>query len=179
MPTDYLAFVSKYFDYYRQLGTKAIAQIPDTHLHWQYNAESNSIATIVQHLHGNMLSRWTDLLTTDGEKEWRDRDSEFIVADLSRDALILLWNQGWDCMMTSLQALTIDDLDTIIYIRHEPHTVHDAITRQLAHYPYHIGQIVYIAKMINNAQWHTLSIARGASQSYNMTKLNESQHKKK
>lgn len=136
-------------------------------LHFLPTSESNSIAVIVQHLTGNMLSRFTNFLTEDGEKEWRQRDDEFEIHDLSKQQIIDLWNKGWQCCFKALESLTENDLLTIIYIRKEPLTVVDAINRQLAHYPYHIGQIIYIGRMIKNKDWKNLSIPKGQSSQYN------------
>ena len=130
-------------------------------------SESNSIAIIVQHLAGNMISRFTNFLTEDGEKEWRQRDDEFEVHNYSKHQVIDLWNKGWECCFNALESLTENDLETIIYIRKEPLSVVDAINRQLAHYPYHIGQIIFIGRMIKNKDWKNLSIPKGQSQQYN------------
>ncbi|MFI5161038.1 MAG: DUF1572 domain-containing protein [Sphingobacteriales bacterium] len=171
MNKDYLESVIKQFEYYKLLGEKAMEQLPAEKLFWQYNEESNSIATIVKHLSGNMLSRWTDLLTTDGEKEWRNRDAEFENDTNSQEELLAIWNQGWACLLNTLSELSGDDLQTIIYIRNQGHTVMEAINRQLAHYPYHIGQIVYVAKMLSDGNWKSLSIPKGNSHSFNAEKF--------
>lgn len=171
MDTDYLKDTLKMFAYYKGLGEKAMEQIPDKKLFWQYNPESNSIVTIVKHMSGNMLSRWTDFLTTDGEKDWRNRDIEFENDVKTRDELSQLWNQGWQCLFDALNPLTAADLQKIVYIRNEPHTVVQAINRQLAHYPYHIGQIIFIAKMIADSDWKSLSIPRGKSADFNDEKF--------
>jgi hypothetical protein len=143
------------------------------------NAESNSIAVIIRHLHGNMLSRWTNFLTEDGEKPDRDRDTEFLPPPLGKEALIALWEEGWNCLLTALRALRDQDLVKTITIRHEPLIVVDAINRQLAHYPHHVGQIVYIGKMIRNEKWQSLSIPRGASGTINrqMKEIHLKDHK--
>src|SRR5690349_9843405 len=133
---DYLTSVIKQFEYYRQLGEKTFAQLPDEKLLWQPNAQSNSIATIVKHLSGNMRSRFTDFLISDGEKEWRDRDSEFEQETLTRHQLLELWNKGWSVFLEALISLQETDLEKIVYIRNQGHTVMEAINRQLAHYPY-------------------------------------------
>ncbi|MBS1652824.1 MAG: DUF1572 domain-containing protein [Bacteroidetes bacterium] len=171
MKTDYLNSVIKQFEYYKLLGDKTIAQLPDDKLTWQYNQESNSIATIIKHLSGNMLSRWTDFLTTDGEKEWRNRDAEFENDIPTKEAIIKVWEDGWKCFLDTLKSLNEDDLEKIIYIRNQGHTVTEAINRQLAHYPYHVGQIVFIGKMILNEKWQSLSIPRGNSNTYNAEKF--------
>src|SRR3954465_6644595 len=112
---------------YKQLGEKAMAQIDEPQLSWQANEDCNSIATIVKHLWGNMLSRWTDFLTTDGEKPWRQRDAEFENENISRDALMKQWKEGWQCLFTALDNIADDDLEKIIYIRNEGHTILEAI----------------------------------------------------
>jgi hypothetical protein len=177
MNTTYLESIRKQFEYYKMLGDKTIDQLPDDKLFWQYNDESNSIAIIVKHLYGNMLSRWTDFLTTDGEKEWRNRDAEFENNINSKEILIEMWEEGWKCFFNALNLLKADDLNQIIYIRNEGHTVLEAINRQLAHYPYHVGQIVFIGKMICNENWISLSIPRGKSNSYNDGKFSKEKHK--
>jgi hypothetical protein len=166
MANDYLDSAKKQFEYYKMLGEKTFAQLHDEKLFWQYNQECNSIATIVKHLHGNMLSRWTDFLTTDGEKEGRNRDSEFDNEMATRQELMSKWNKGWQCLFNVLNSLTTDDLQKVIFIRKERHTVAEAINRQLAHYPYHIGQIVYIGKMACDSTWSSLSIPRRNSKKY-------------
>jgi len=130
-------------------------------------SSSNSIAVVIRHLHGNMISRWTNFLTEDGEKEGRNRDAEFTPPAMSKDDLIALWEEGWHRLLSALQSLKAEDLLKTIYIRHEPLIAIDAINRQLAHYPHHVGQIVYIGKMIRNEKWQSLSIAKGASGDFN------------
>lgn len=177
MKTDYLESVIKQFEYYKLLGDKTIERLPGHKLFWQYNGESNSIAIIMRHLHGNMLSRWTDFLTTDGEKEWRRRDEEFENGQQDTAQLLQLWEEGWNCLFNTLKELKEEDLSRIIYIRNQGHSVTEAINRQLAHYPYHIGQIVFIGKMILNEQWASLSIPRGKSNSYNQEKFSKEKHR--
>ena len=170
---NYLKSMNRQFLFYKSLGEKAMAQIPDEKLFWQLNEESNSIATIVKHLSGNMISRWTDFFTSDGEKEWRNRDGEFVSDLKTREEVIALWDKGWDRLFKTLDEIRPDDLEKIIYIRNEGHTVMEAINRQLAHYPYHVGQIVYVAKMIKSSDWESLSIPRNKSDEYNSGKFNE------
>lgn len=153
--------------YYKELGDKTFAQLSEADFHFTPNKENNSIAIIIQHMAGNMLSRWTNFLASDGEKEWRNRDIEFEDQPLSHQQLIDYWEKGWSCFLNTLQQLTPDDLLKTIYIRQESLLVIDAINRQLAHYPYHVGQIVYIAKIIKDKNWQTLSIAKGNSEQYN------------
>ncbi len=174
---DYLNSVRKQFEYYKQLGDKTFSQLQDEHLFWTYNDESNSIATIVKHLSGNMLSRWTDFLTSDGEKEWRNRDSEFEDVITTRKELIDQWNEGWKCFFDALNALKNEDLDKIIYIRNQGHSVIEAINRQLAHYPYHVGQIVFIGKMLSENGWNSLSIPKGKSRDFNTEKFSNPKQK--
>jgi hypothetical protein len=166
----------KQFEYYKMLGEKTFAQLTDEQLFWQYNEESNSIAIIVKHLLGNMLSRWTDFLTTDGEKEWRKRDAEFENNITTREELLAKWNEGWECLFTALNSITENDQDKIVYIRNQGHSITEAINRQLAHYPYHIGQIVFIGKMVLNNNWTSLSIPKGASTEYNNEKFSKPKH---
>lgn len=170
---NYLESVKKQFLYYKGLGEKAMEQVPDQQLFWQYNNESNSIATVVKHLSGNMISRWTDFLTSDGEKEWRQRDAEFENDIKTREDLLKVWDKGWDCFEKTLNSLTVNDLEKIIYIRNQGCTVVDAINRQLAHYPYHIGQIVFISKMMVDEKWKSLSIPRNQSKNYNSEKFSQ------
>lgn len=157
MPNDTLQDLINQFEYYKQLGEKALAQIPDDKLNWQYNPTCNSAATVVKHLWGNMLSRWTDFLTTDGEKTWRDREAEFDNDGWSRDELLQRWNEGWHVLLSTLRALKEEDLTKTVYIRNQGHSVREAINRQLAHYPYHVGQIVLLGKMLAT-NWTSLSI---------------------
>jgi hypothetical protein len=157
----------KRFLYYKELGDRTLEQISEEELHWMPSSESNSIALIIQHMHGNMKSRWTNFLTEDGEKPWRNRDQEFEQPIWTKEAALDIWNQGWNCLLDTLAGLQTEDLQKTIYIRTEPLLVYDAILRQLAHYPYHVGQIVYIGRMIRNEQWKNLSIPKGNSQAFN------------
>lgn len=167
----------KRFKYYKELGDKTFEQLKDEDFLYQPNAESNSIAIIIQHMYGNMLSRWTNFLTEDGEKEWRKRDAEFEVTHISKEDLVSFWNEGWNCMFNTLQSLKPEDLSKTITIRTEPLLVYDAILRQLAHYPYHVGQIVYIGRLIKDKAWSSLSIPKGDSQNYLDTIKQEQQKK--
>lgn len=163
----FLQSAIKRLRYYKELGEKTFEQLQDEDFHFQPDPESNSIAVIIQHMAGNMLSRWTDFLTADGEKEWRNRDVEFEEQHLTKQQLIGFWQKGWDCCLGTLKSLTEDDLLKTILIRKEGLSAVDAINRQLAHYPYHVGQIIYLAKMIKKEHWQTLSIAKGQSVQYN------------
>jgi uncharacterized protein DUF1572 len=163
----YLESARKQFLYYKTLGEKAFTQLKDEQLFVAMNEDTNSIAVIVKHLSGNMVSRWTDFLTSDGEKEWRDRDNEFNDTYTSKAQMLAAWEKGWKCLFDAIDSLNPGQLMDIIYIRNEGHTVVEAINRQLAHYPYHVGQIIFYAKMLKEDQWDTLSIAKNKSGSYN------------
>jgi uncharacterized damage-inducible protein DinB len=166
--TIFLDSVRKRFRDYKSLGDKTFAQLADdAAFHFQPNEESNSIAIIVQHLHGNMLSRWTNFLTEDGEKSWRKRDEEFEVQQLSKKDLLQLWEEGWTVFLSTLDSLTGLDLNKTITIRSQPLTVVDAINRQLAHYSYHVGQITYLGRWIRQKDWQSLSIPKGDSKVFN------------
>lgn len=161
------------FEFYKTLGEKAIQQVPEELLSWQYNHESNSISIIVKHLHGNMLSRWTNFLEEDGEKEWRNREGEFLPNQISRVELMDLWASGWTVLFDTLKSLKPDDLAKTVYIRNQGSGVFEAILRQLAHYAYHVGQIVFLAKMCCIDDWKSLSIPKGNSELYNQDKFNQ------
>jgi hypothetical protein len=148
MTNVYLESVKKQMEYYKIISDKTISQVTDQNLFWKYNEDSNSIATIVKHLSGNMLSRWTDFFTTDGEKEWRNRVEEFENKISTRQELMENWEKGWKCFFCVLNNLTTDDLRKEVLINKQSFVVLDAINKQLAHYPYHIGQIVFIGKMV-------------------------------
>ncbi|MDN3673935.1 DUF1572 domain-containing protein [Flavobacterium branchiarum] len=167
----YLESIKKQFLYYKTLGEKAIDQLEPEQLFVSINEDTNSIAIIVKHISGNMLSRWTDFLTTDGEKQWRNRDDEFENDFQSKEEVMTAWEKGWKCLFDTLNSLKPDQLSDIIYIRNEGHTVIEAINRQLAHYPYHVGQIVFYAKQLKNTSWQSLSIPRKESNSYNAIKF--------
>jgi len=177
MNKEYLESCKKQFAYYKLLGEKTFEQLSPEKLFYKYNEDSNSIAIIIKHLHGNMMSRWTDFLTTDGEKEWRKRDAEFEAANETKEGILALWNEGWDCLFKALDSLTEEDFSKTIYIRNQGHSITDAVNRQLAHYPYHIGQIVFIGKMLADNQWKSLSIPKNASKEYNAEKFSQEKHK--
>lgn len=168
---DFLTTSKKQFEYYKLLGEKAIAQLEEEQLWQQTNEDSNSIAMIINHLVGNMLSRWTDFLTTDGEKPWRNRDAEFETFKPTKSEVMARWESGWNCLFQALNQLEDSDLNRIIYIRNEGHTVQEAIIRQIAHYSYHVGQIVFAAKQLKNSTWNSLSIPRNASAAFNSEKF--------
>lgn len=175
---NYLDSARKLFGYYRELGDKALAQIDDEHIHWQPSPESNSVAIIVKHLNGNMRSRFTDFLTADGEKPWRDREAEFENDYANKEELLAAWNEGWECFFNAVNPLKDRDLDKIIYIRNEGHTVLEALSRQLAHYPYHIGQLVYLCRLLAGEKWQSLSIPKGGSRAFNDEKFAQEKQRK-
>jgi hypothetical protein len=146
---------------------KAIAQLPDEKLHIALDPNTNSIAVIMKHVAGNLLSRWTDFLTTDGEKPSRNRDNEFVDTFNSRAELLDYWNAGWQCLFDTLESLTPSDLNRTVLIRGEPHSVPLAIQRSLAHCGYHVGQIILIARILAGENWSTITIPRGASADFN------------
>ena len=157
----------KKFKAQKSLGDKTFAQLDEKDLFFKPSAESNSIAVIVQHVSGNMLSRWTNFLTEDGEKAWRERDAEFENGLSTKGDVINAWNKGWGCVLGTLENLKPEDVMKTITIRSEPHLVLDAIIRQIDHYGSHVGQIVYIGKLIKNETWQSLSIAKNKSKAFN------------
>jgi hypothetical protein len=161
------------FQYYKSLGEKTFSQLSTEQLNFKFNDESNSIATIVKHLSGNMLSRWTDFLNSDGEKQWRNRDQEFTDDEMSENEISDAWKKGWDCLFHALKQIESTDLERIILIRNEKHTVTEAINRQIAHYAYHVGQIVLIGKCLKNNAWISLSIPKNKSAEFNSIKFSE------
>ncbi|MEZ4930963.1 MAG: DUF1572 family protein [Saprospiraceae bacterium] len=177
MQKDYLLSVYKQFQYYKLLGERTFNQLDEKDLFWQFNNASNSIAIIVNHLWGNMKSRWTDFLITDGEKEWRQRDLEFENIIQSKNELIEKWEDGWQCLFIALESINENNFDTVIYIRNQGHTIVEAINRQLAHYAYHVGQIVFIGRMIKDGEWESLSIPKGQSSAFNQEKFSKEKKK--
>jgi uncharacterized damage-inducible protein DinB len=165
--TSYLEDSRTLFRYYKNLGEKAMAQVTDEQLQAVLDSEMNSIAIIAKHMAGNMRSRWTDFLTSDGEKPNRNRDMEFVDPPDSRKALLRLWEEGWQCLFQALDPLTEQDLSRTITIRGEVHSVLQAINRQVAHYSYHVGQIVLLAKHFRSDQWQSLSVPRRQSAEFN------------
>jgi hypothetical protein len=155
------------FKYYKALGDKTFAQLSEEQIKWQPSPESNSITIIVQHMYGNMMSRFTNFLTEDGEKPWRKRDAEFEVMDISKQDLVDFWETGWSHVLNTINNLTDEQLNQPVTIRSEKLAAYDAILRQLAHYSYHIGQIVVIGKMIKDAGWQNLSVPKGGSHQFN------------
>ncbi len=165
--TSYLADSLAVLRYYKKLAERAIEQVADEHLFTTLDAESNSIAIIVKHMTGNMRSRWTDFLTTDGEKPSRNRDGEFVDPPPTREALMAEWDSGWACVFAALESLTDEDLTRSVTIRGEAHSVMQAINRQLAHYPHHIGQIVVLGKHFACDRWQSLTVPRNGSAEFN------------
>ena len=171
--SNYLENVKNQFLYYKTIGEKAINQIDEDQLFVSLNQDNNSIAVIVKHLSGNMLSRWTEFMTTDGEKDWRNRDAEFVETITTKQELLEIWKKGWNCFFDALNSIQPEQLSTLIYIRNEGHTILEAINRQLAHYPYHVGQIVFYAKMLKTSYWESLSIPKNKSNNYNSDKFSK------
>jgi hypothetical protein len=173
MENSFLSSSIKRFKYYKNLGDKAFEQLNYDELQKEFADDSNSISIIVKHLVGNMLSRWTNFLTEDGEKTWRNRDQEFEDTYTSKQELLDAWETGWNCLFKALESIKDGDLEKVIFIRNEEHTITEAIVRQLAHYPYHIGQIVFIGKLIKGKQWKSLSIPKGKSEDFNAKKFSK------
>jgi hypothetical protein len=160
---NYLASCRFELERTKRLGEGALAQLADAHWHWRPDDAANSIAVLIQHLHGNMLSRWTDFLTSDGEKLTRTRDAEFEEQQLAPARLRAMWEEGWDRCLSAVRVLTPADLEKTVRIRGEPLTVVEAVQRQLTHYAYHVGQLVLLARRLVGAEWQSLSIPRGQS----------------
>ena len=174
MKAEYIKNTQAVFRQYKKLAENAMAQVEDKRLFWSFNNDSNSICIIVQHMSGNMLSRFTNFYEEDGEKAWRNRDREFEGILTTRSEMLDAWNKGWACFFSVLDQLKDLDLERTVYIRNEPHSVLEAINRQLAHYSYHIGQIVFLSKMITEQEWTSLSIPKNKSKEFNEQKFGES-----
>ncbi|WP_396601391.1 DUF1572 family protein [Algibacter sp. R77976] len=168
----YLESIIKQFEYYKSLGDKTFNQLSFDEMLWQSDIDTNSVSILAKHMIGNMLSRWTNFLTEDGEKAWRNRDDEFDSDFNSKEEVIAAWESGWFCLFKAIKPLKPEDLERIIYIRNGGHTVTEAINRQLAHYAYHVGQIVFLGKLLKGADWKSLSIPKGDSKGYNKDKFN-------
>ena len=164
---EFVSAVVNAFDANKRLADRAVAQVPDDKLHTALDPNTNSVAVIMKHVAGNLTSRWTDFLTTDGEKPWRDRDDEFVAAFAGRAELLECWECGWACLRAALAALTPADLGRTVTVRGEPHTVPLALARSLGHTCYHVGQIVQVARIHAGDKWHTLTIPRGGSEQFN------------
>jgi hypothetical protein len=165
--TSYIEDSLAVFHYYKRLAERAMEQVTDEELFATLDDEANSIAVVVKHMAGNMRSRWTDFLTTDGEKPSRNRDSEFVDPPATCEALLNLWEDGWACLFQAIEPLSDADLSRTITIRSEPHSVMQAINRQLAHYPHHVGQIVLLAKHFAHDRWQSLSVPKNKSADFN------------
>jgi hypothetical protein len=163
----FLQSAIKKFKFQKNLGEKTFAQLDEKDFCFKPSKESNSIAVIVQHMSGNMLSRWTNFLTEDGEKSWRDRDKEFDDVLTTKDDVLNTWNKGWQCLLDTVENLKPEDVMKTIMIRSEQLLVIDAIVRQLDHYGYHVGQIAYIGRLIKDDAWQSLSIPKNKSQAFN------------
>ena len=167
LATVFLSAIVNAFEANKRLADRAVAQVPDDRLHTPLDANTNSIAVIMKHVAGNLLSRWTDFLTTDGEKPWRNRDDEFVDSFPSRAEVLEAWERGWSCLLQTLDKLQPEDLGKTVLIRGEPHSVPLALERSLGHTCYHIGQIVQVARVHAGEKWDTLTIPRGGSQQFN------------
>jgi uncharacterized damage-inducible protein DinB len=167
LASDFVSAILNAFEANKKLADRAVAQVPDDQLHVALDPNANSIAVIMKHVAGNLSSRWTDFLTSDGEKPWRDRDDEFVDTFKNRAELLETWERGWACLRSTLQSLTADDLGKTVLIRGEPHTVPLAMSRSLAHTAYHVGQIVQVARVHAGESWKTLTIPRGGSEQFN------------
>lgn len=176
MINHYIQSTIKQFQYYKSLGEKTFDQLEDEELFWQHNEQSNSIAIIVNHLVGNMLSRWTDFFTSDGEKSWRNRDLEFEPVINTRKELLDQWEKGWNCLFQALGNVNEKNFQQEVLIRNQKHSVVEAVNRQMMHYAYHIGQIVYVGRMIKGANWQSLSIPKGDSNEFNAEKFAKGKH---
>ena len=167
VPTEFVASIINAFEGNKRLADRAIEQVADDKLHITLDANTNSIAVIMKHVAGNLISRWTDFLTTDGEKPWRKRDDEFVDTFDSRAQLLEYWERGWACLLKSLKSLRLEDLEKTVAIRGEPHAVPLALARSLGHTCYHIGQIVQVARIQTGDKWKTLTIPKEGSQQFN------------
>lgn len=167
IPAVFMSAIINAFEANKRLADRAVEQVPDDKLHAALDANTNSIAVIIKHVAGNLLSRWTDFLTTDGEKPWRNRDGEFVDSFRNRAELLEFWERGWTCLLTALKSLKPEDLDKTVLIRGEPHSVPLALERSLGHACYHIGQIVQVARIHAGEKWNTLTIPRGGSEQFN------------
>lgn len=167
LAAEFLSSVTSRFREYKALGDKTFAQLTEQDFHQQPNEVSNSIAVIVKHLHGNMKSRWTAFLNDDGEKPWRQRDAEFETGTETKEEILAMWEEGWSVLFSALENLSEEDLLKTVAIRTKPLGVVDAVNRQLAHYSYHVGQIVYLGRWSRREDWQSLSIPKNASDAYN------------
>ena len=171
--SSYLSSVIKQFKYYKKLGERTFDQLKNDDVHWQVRPGTNSISIIVKHITGNMRSRWTNFRTEDGEKSWRKRDEEFIDTYEDKAEMQQAWDEAWAILLKVLDELREEELEEMVYIRNQGHTIVEAINRQMAHYAYHIGQIVQLGKMIKGNDWESLSIPKGRSESFNKQKFSQ------
>ncbi|WP_289062076.1 DUF1572 family protein [uncultured Zobellia sp.] len=155
------------FNRYKTMGDRTFEQLSEEDIHWKLNENDNSVALIVKHMSGNMLSRWTNFLTEDGEKPWRNREDEFENPSTTKTEMLAAWESGWQCLFNALNSVSTEKFDTVIKIRNENHSIVQAVHRQLAHYSGHVGQIVLLGKMIKGTAWVSLSIPKGHSDQYN------------
>jgi hypothetical protein len=167
IPAVFMSAILNAFEANKRLADRAVEQVPDDKLNIALDVNTNSIAVIMKHVAGNLLSRWTDFLTTDGEKPWRNRDDEFVDSFRSRAELLEFWERGWACLLTALKSLKPEDLGRTVLIRGEPHSVPLAVERSLGHACYHIGQIVQVARIHAGEKWNMLTIPRGESEQFN------------
>ena len=175
---NFISSTKKQFAYYKSLGDKSFAQLSNEDIFKQANQQTNSIAVIVNHMHGNMMSRWTDFLTTDGEKDFRQRDQEFEPIIKTESEMLSKWEEGWAAVTQAIDSLNADNIDTTVYIRNQGHTILEAVQRQLCHYAYHVGQIVYAAKLLKeDGAFKSLSIPKGDSKKYNQEKFSKPKSK--
>jgi uncharacterized damage-inducible protein DinB len=170
----FLTDIRKQFTYYKTLGDKALEQVSDDEFYFRESEEFNSIAIIVKHICGNLLSRFTQFRTTDGEKPWRHRDTEFILESTVRADMMQIWEKAWAVLFTELESLTATDMDNTITVRTQPHNISTALIRSLAHISHHIGQIVLLAKAFRKEYWNSLSIPKNQSESFNVKATNSS-----
>ncbi len=175
--SSYIENYTLQFEYYKSLADKATNQVTEQQLFQVPGSNSNSIAIIMKHISGNQLSRWTDIFNTDGEKEWRHRDQEFMINEWNHKEVLTYWNKGWTVLFDTLRTLSDSDLEKVIYIRNIGHTVQEAIVRQLCHYSYHVGQIVFLARMMVGDDFTSLSIPKGKSTEYNSNKFGSPKEK--
>ncbi len=177
MQSDYIQSVQKQFSYYKQLGDQTFDQLNEVQFFSLPTGVDNSMAIILHHIAGNMLSRWTNFYTEDGEKSWRNRDREFTNVFTTKEDALAYWDKGWSCLFKIIDELKAEDLQRIVYIRNQGHTVVEAINRQLCHYAYHIGQLVFLGKMLKEDQWKSLSIPKNESSQYNKRKFSKDKHR--
>lgn len=169
----YIKSIRFEFERYKTLGDNTFAQLSEEDIQWTLNETDNSIGLIVKHVVGNMRSRWTNFLTEDGEKVWRNRENEFSGSYTNKAEMLTHWNSGWELLFTALNQVNEANFDIIIKVRNEEHTIPDAMNRQLAHYAHHVGQLVLIGKMRKGANWISLSIPKGDSQLFNDIKFQQ------